>query len=57
MCFTGSCGGATEGFSLCSTGPRGGATEGFSLYVLQGRVVEPLRDLVCVFYRAVWWSH
>ena len=57
---------------MCFTGSCGGATEGFSLYVLQGRVVEPLRDLVCVFqgrvmeplrdlvyvfYRVVWWSH
>ena len=42
MCFSGLCGGATEGFSLC---------------VFQGHVVEPLRDLVCVFFRAMWWSH
>ena len=29
---------------MCFSGPCGGATEGFSLCVFQGRVVEPLRD-------------
>ena len=38
LCFSGPCGGASEGFSLC----------------FQGSVVEPLRYIVCVFFRAVW---